>query len=305
MPTRLAAHLKAGKSARPPTRRMKIAALADIHGNLAALHAILEDLERWSPDLVIVAGDTVNRGPQSDSCLELVLRMQAERGWLVIRGNHERYVLQYDRDRLRPDFPTSGPRHEIIRPIIWAHRQVADRIATIAALPERLTVDLGEEALVVYHASVRHDRDGISRGNSDAELRERIDPTAAIFCVGHTHTPLTRRLDGTLVVNVGSVGLPFDRDTRAAYARITRGRAGWGAQIVRVPYDVGATVRAFAHSGTLEAVGAHAPMMLREIETGRSLIFDFVPAYHERIVAGALSLDEAVREYLGRVDRAA
>jgi putative phosphoesterase len=284
---------------------MNIAVLADIHGNLAALHAVIEDIDRWAPDMVIVAGDLVNRGPQSDSCLELVLRMQAERGWRVIRGNHERYVLHYDRERLRPDFPTSGPRHEIIRPIIWTHRQVAERIATIAALPEQLSIDLGGETLVVYHASVRHDRDGIGRSSPDEQLREQIDPSAAIFCVGHTHTPLTRRLDGTLVVNVGSVGLPFDGDTRAAYARLSRGRRGWQARIMRIPYDVGATVRAFAHTGTLEAVGAHAPIMLRELETGRSLIFNFVPAYHDRILAGAVSLDEAVREYLGREDRAA
>ena len=65
----------------------KIAVLADIHGNLAALHALIEDLERWSPDLVVVAGDIVNRGPQSGPCLDLVLRLVVERGWRVIRVN--------------------------------------------------------------------------------------------------------------------------------------------------------------------------------------------------------------------------
>lgn len=284
---------------------MKIAALADIHGNLAALHAVIEDIDRWAPDMVLVAGDTVNRGPQSDRCLDLVLRLQAERGWRVIRGNHERYVLQYDRERLRPDFPTSGPRHEINKIMRWTHGQVAEKIDTIAALPERLSLDIDGEPLLVYHASVRHDRDGITRRSTDTELREQIDPAAAVFCVGHTHTPVTRRLDGTLVVNVGSVGLPFDGDTRAAYARITRGLRGWQAAIVRVPYAVAETVRAFNQCGMAQAVGGHAPILLREIETGRSLMFEFVPAYYDRIVAGALSLDEAVREYLGRVDRAA
>lgn len=284
---------------------MKIAVLADIHGNLAAFHAVIEDLERWNPDMVLVAGDTVNRGPESGRCVELALQMAAERGWRLIRGNHERYVLQYDRDRRRPDFPTSGPRHEVSKIIGWTHSQVAARIDTIAALPECLSIELDGGPFVVYHASVRHDRDGITRRSDDNHLREQIEPGAAVFCVGHTHVPVTRRVDGTLVVNVGSVGLPFDGDTRAAYARITRGRRGWRAEIVRVPYDVSATVRAFKQNGMLEAVGAHAPIMLREIETGRSLMFEFVPTYYDRILAGALSVDDAVREYLSRVDRAA
>lgn len=284
---------------------MKIAILADIHGNLAAFHAVVEDIERWNPDMVLVAGDTINRGPQSDGCLELALHLSAERGWRMIRGNHERYVLQYDRDRRRPDFPTSGPRHEINKIVGWTHGQVAGHIDTIAALPERLSIDLDGGPLVVYHASARHDRDGIAVHGSDARLREQIEPGAAVFCVGHTHVPGTRRVDGTLVVNAGSVGLPFDGDTRAAYARLTRGSRGWRAAIVRVPYDVSATVRAFKANGMFEAVGGHAPIMLREIETARSLMFEFVPTYYERIIAGAVSVDQAVSEFLSRVDRAA
>jgi putative phosphoesterase len=284
---------------------MKIAVLADIHGNLAAMHAVIDDIEAWAPDMVVVAGDIVNRGPQSGACLDLALRLRAERGWRLIRGNHERYVLGYDQNRRRPDFPSSGPSYELSRMTRWSHRQVAAKLDIIEGLPERLQINLGGETLAVYHASLRHDRDGISAESSDEELRAQIDGAAAIFCVGHTHVPLARRLDGTLVVNVGSVGLPFDGDTRAAYARLTRRRDGWRAQIARVPYDVAATARVFVESGMLEAVGAHAHIMLQELQTGRSLLFDFVPTYHERVQAGAISLDEAVREYLGEHSRAA
>jgi putative phosphoesterase len=277
---------------------MKIAVLADIHGNLAALHAVIEDLERWSPDLVIVAGDIVNRGPQSDLCLDLVLRLAAERGWRVIRGNHERYVLQYAADRHKPEFAAGTVRHEVVRPTAWTYRQLGDHVATLGQLPEQLRIDLGGETLVVYHASVRHDRDGITWGSADVELREQIDPAATIFCVGHTHQPVTRRLDGTLVVNVGSVGLPFDGDTRAGYARLTRSGAGWNAEIVRLGYDLDATVRAFVEDGSHEAVGAVAPLMLREIKTAESLVYTFAHDYFERIFAGALTMDEAVRQFM-------
>ena len=282
---------------------MKIAVLADIHGNLAALHAVIDDLDGWSPDIVVVAGDMVNRGPQSQECLDLTLHMAAERGWRVIRGNHERYMLQYAQDRLRPDFPRSGPRHAVSLIVAWAYGQVVDRLHLIAALPERLNIDLDGELLAVYHASARHDRDGITRHSADAELREQIDPTATIFCVGHTHAPLIRRLDRTLVVNVGAVGLPFDGDTRAAYARLTRGRRGtWEAKIVRVPYDVATTTRVFRESGMQAGVGPQGQIMLRELETGDSLMYDFIPAYYERILAGELSVADAVRAFLAAVD---
>lgn len=283
----------------------KIAILADIHGNLAALHALIADLDRWSPDLVVVAGDTVNRGPQSGPCLDLVLTLARERGWRLIRGNHERYLISYDRDRHRPDFPRSGLHYEFSRIIEWTRIQIADHIATIAAMPEHLRISLGVEELVVYHASVRHDRDGLEPGSPDEELRRQIDPAAAVFCAGHTHMPFTRRLDGTLVVNVGSVGLPFDGDRRAAYARLTRGRGGWEARIVRLAYDFDATERIFLEGGMFDAIGAYGPLVLREIQTGRSLLFGFFPAYHERIQAGEISIVEAVREFLTTFDQAA
>lgn len=277
----------------------KIAILADIHGNLAALQAVIADLDAWVPDLVIVAGDTVNRGPLSRACLDLVLRMVAERNWRLLRGNHERYVLNYDHERDRPDFPSSGPLYELSRVIAWTHGQVAEHVATIAALPEHLQLELDLGRLAVYHASTRHDRDGLTRRSSEAELRAQIDVTAAVFCAGHTHVPFVRQLDQTLVVNVGAVGLPFDGDRRAAYARLTRQRAGWTATIMRLAYDVEATVRACHTSGMLAAVGPHGRLMLREIQTGQSLLFDFIPSYHRRVMAGELSIEAAVSEYLG------
>jgi putative phosphoesterase len=283
---------------------MKIAILADIHANLAALHAVIDDIDTWSPDMVIVAGDIVNRGPQSRECLELVLRLRDERGWQVVRGNHEGYILKYDQDHRQPGFPRSGPRYEVSRIIGWTHSQVAHLTSEIARLPEHMHLPTPVGSLAIYHASVRHNRDGILMRFSDSELREQIETEAAVFCTAHTHMPFVRRVDETLLVNVGSVGLPFDGDTRAAYARLTLQRDGWHATIRRVAYDLAQTERIFLQSGMLEAVGAQARIMLRELQTGQSYMFDFVPAYHERIFAGTISVEEAVREFLYHLDHA-
>ncbi len=277
---------------------MKIAILADIHANLAALQATIDDIDGWSPDAVIVAGDMVNRGPQSDDCLDLVLRLRDERGWQVIAGNHEGYVLRYAVDCARPDFPTSGPHYEFSRLIGWAYSQLSTRIPAIAALTEQVDIATPAGVMRVLHASLRHNRDGVLANSSDTELRQQIDPAAAVFCVGHTHMPFVRRVDDTLLVNVGSVGLPFDGDTRAAYARLSLGRAGWSAEIRRVTYDLSVTKRVFVQGGAMEAIGPMAEIMLREMQTGTSLMFDFLPRYNQPIHSGAITVADAVRQFL-------
>ena len=72
---------------------MKIAVLADIHGNMPALERVTTHIEAWGADQVIVAGDVVNRGPQPRTCLQFVEDKQQSAGWQVVRGNHEDYVL--------------------------------------------------------------------------------------------------------------------------------------------------------------------------------------------------------------------
>jgi predicted phosphodiesterase len=277
---------------------MKIAVLADIHANLAALHAVIEDIDSWSPDTVLVGGDMVNRGPQSDACLDLTLRMRDERGWQVIAGNHEGYMLRYAVDVARNAIPASGPRHEFSRLIGWAYAQLTDRLDVIAALPDRLEIPTPVGPLRVMHASVRHDRDGILAQSSDTDLRQQIDLEAAVFCVGHTHMPFVRRVDETLLVNVGAVGLPFDGDTRAAYARLTLGTAGWQVTIQRVSYDLESTARAFVEGGAMESIGPMAEIMLRELRTGTSLMFDFLPRFSPPIHAGQISVADAVKTFL-------
>jgi predicted phosphodiesterase len=278
---------------------MKIALLADIHANLAALYAVLEDLERWRPDQVIVAGDVVNRGPQSRECLDLILSLQHERGWQLLQGNHEEYMVKFDADLATGQMLRHGPRYEVTRSIAWTYEQVADLVPQLAALPSQLDLMFDEVGqLSVLHGSVLHNRDGLLKTHSDDELRAKIIPEAQIFAVGHTHMPFVRQLDATLVVNVGSVGLPFDGDLRAAYAQLSYDRGGWSATIVRLDYDRAATEHAFATSGMLDSVGPVAEIMLRETRDGNSYLYDFIPRYHERIFAGTITMAAAVREFL-------
>jgi hypothetical protein len=147
------------------------------------------------------------------------------------------------------------------------------------------------------HASMRGTRDGVYRRTTDAELPEQIGlPAPGLFCVGHTHIPLVRRLNGTLVVNAGSVGLPFDRDTRAAYAQIEWRAGRWHAEIVRLDYDRAQAERDFYDTGFMDGTPL-AQLVLIELHEARSQLYEWARQYEPRILNREVTMDESVREF--------
>ena len=274
---------------------MKVAVLADIHGNLPALLTVAADIETWQPDVVVVAGDVVNRGPRSRECLQFVKERQQRSGWLVVRGNHEDYVLSQG----RPDRPLSGPEYEIALNSLWTYRQLNGEMTALEEMPFKisLTEELDHEFRVV-HASMQGNRQGIYPESTATELREKIAPPPAVFAAGHTHRPLIRRLDETLVVNVGSVGMPFDGDDRAAYGRLTKRDNSWQSQIVRLNYDKAQTERDFFETGFIPHAGDLARIMLLEFHQARSHIYAWVHQYQPAVLAGQLSVADSVTQYL-------
>ena len=277
--------------------RMKIAVLGDIHGNFAALEAVAADVARWQPDITVVTGDIINRGPCSPACLAFVLERRERDGWRVLRGNHEDYVLDVARD------PSSRPGLEgaVRENVRWTVRQLGPALWVTAEMPEvvRLEGPDGGEVRVV-HASMRGNRDNILTETPDATLREQIAPAPAVFCCGHTHRPLIRSVDGTLVVNAGAVGLPFDGDVRACYARLQWGDGRWCAALQRVSYDRLRTARDYHASGFLTDSGPIAPLLYDEFCTARPRLFRFIERYREPVLAGALTVEEAVWDYLAK-----
>ncbi|RME05949.1 MAG: metallophosphoesterase, partial [Anaerolineae bacterium] len=162
---------------------MKIAVLADIHANYPALLAVLDHLERWQPDRVIVAGDIVNRGPRPVEVLRLIRRKQNEEGWLILKGNHEDYVLFHD----QPDAPHNGPLFEIYRYSHWTYRRLQDQIAYLRALPDEISEQTAGGEVRAVHASMRGNRSGIYPEMTDRLIARLIRPAPALMLVGHTH----------------------------------------------------------------------------------------------------------------------
>ena len=277
---------------------MKLAVLSDIHGNWPALAATLADVDAWRPDCVLVNGDVVNSGPSNVACWDAVRQRAAADGWLVLRGNHEEYVAEW----LDYHGPRHGPAYDLIRLSEWTYRQLDEPAAAtaMAALPERWQwVAPDGSRLVAMPASPLGNRAGIYPFTTDEEARRKIVPGAAVFLTAHTHLPHQRLLDGTQVINTGSVGLPGDGDGRASYGRVTwERRRGWRSEIVRVAYDRAAAERDFFTSGFRAEAGPEAEMALVEFRAARDARTRWRAIYGERVRRGELTLAETIRRFL-------
>jgi hypothetical protein len=153
--------------------------------------------------------------------------------------------------------------------------------------------------LRAVHAAMGDNRVGIYPETPDAEIRAHIAPPPTIFVTAHTHRPLMRQIDETLVVNIGSVGSPFDEDKRLAYGRFTWTAAhGWQSEITRLNYDWQQTERDYVSSGFLEYGGPLAQIMLVEHRKSRGLIFRWASRYQAAVLKGEMTLAESVRGVL-------
>ena len=246
---------------------MRIAVLADIHGNLPAFETALAAAKREAPDLLVIAGDVVNGAPDSRACWQLA-RAEAD---VLLRGNHERYVL--DRGTPAGDPAWLGPR---FRSLGWAREQLADLLDELRACP--IAMPLADDVLLM-HAAPTDDHVSLFPWSDDGSLERVLDPaTESLLIRGHNHLPFHRSLaDGRLLVSVGAVGIPLIGRPEAQFGLLTRHPLrGWTVRHVSLPYDVDAALARFSDTGYLRAVGPMAQVFRREVATGSHQLVPFV-----------------------------
>lgn len=279
---------------------MKIAALADIHGNFPALQAVGEHVENWGADLVFVVGDTINRGPSSKDCLQFVRKKRNTVDWRVIRGNHEDYILEFE----NPERATSGPYFEMTRCTHWNYLQLTAReLTSLKALPYQIeeTTRNGKTIRAV-HGSMLGTRKGIYPHTPQEELPAMVAPAPQILIVGHTHRPILRATGKTQIVNAGSVGLPFDGDPRPSYAQIYCRRGHWERKIVRLNYNQEAAIKNFYKSGFLAEGKGMSRIILTELKLARSLISPWLKRYKKAVLEEKISVEEGVEAFLADLE---
>ena len=188
----------------------------------------MADIERQAPQATVFAGDLALGGPEPEAC---VVRVRATIGIQCIRGNTDEFFAE---DRPAPDDPLTE----------WTRRRLQPGArAWLANRPFEHRID----DLLVVHAAPWSITDIIPK-NAGVETLRRVlaQGRAAAVAYGHIHQGWIGEVPGTgIVVNAGSVGVPFDGDPRASYALLERGPSGWMAELRRVAYDIERTVAAF------------------------------------------------------------
>jgi putative phosphoesterase len=251
---------------------MKIAVLSDIHGNVLALEAVLADLEQQGgADHIIVTGDIVAYGPTPNEVFA-ILRGLPHAQFLL--GNTDRYLLE-------KTYPSTGGdewKDKLLLSFRWtAEHMEARALHFLGSLPLSLTIRQGNWRLLAVHGSPRSDEEGITAATGDGDFDTMgVDPAAVDLLVcGHTHVPLDRTIKGVRVVNVGSVGLPFDGDPRPCYAlvSVTRGeQTSLEVVLRRVAYDVEEVVEQF-YAADHPAADISAYNLRTAHSVGSSLIY--------------------------------
>ncbi len=139
---------------------VRVAVIADVHGNLEALRAVLAHIEQGGVDEIVVAGDTVNISPHSKACWDLVRSL----GCPILRGNHELYIYSYGTPEADPTWA-----EERFKGLAWVQSQFsADDLRAMRRLP--LPHALPD--LLVPHASPRSVFDSVSEDTPVEKLRE-------------------------------------------------------------------------------------------------------------------------------------
>jgi len=220
---------------------MRIAVLADIHGNLIALEAVLADLARQGAvDATVCLGDLAFKGPHPGECVARIRDL----GIPCIHGNTDLYLLAAAGRATASPVPAQEFTGAIAPYLAWhlEHMASAD-LDYLSALPfeHRITAEHGR--LLFVHATPQDCFAAIQRTDApetlDLRLRD-IDLDRLVF--GHTHCQLAYRHRGVQLVNPGAIGHSLDRDWRAAYAIL--GTATGEVRLLRVEYDIAQAVAA-------------------------------------------------------------
>jgi predicted phosphodiesterase len=225
---------------------MRIALISDLHANEVALRAVLADIGRVGCDEIICLGDVATLGPAPHE----VIGMLRDRRCRTILGNHDAFML--DPELIH----TYTEAQVVVDAVDWCRERLsADEIEWIRGFLPTLEIPLDASAkLFLFHGTPRsHMEDLLATTPPDLVDEMLCGHRATILAGGHTHLQMMRQHRGMLVVNPGSVGLPFKEYVagkaptllrHAEYAMVEANGNGVDVQLHRVPVDTRAMAAA-------------------------------------------------------------
>jgi putative phosphoesterase len=225
---------------------MKIALFSDIHSNVLALEAVLQDIKTRDIDLIFCLGDLVGYGAYPNQVIE------------VLRNDHIPTIMGNYDDGVGNDLDDRGCAYNDPRMIelghhslMWTREHVtAANKAHLRGLLNRLEFTVYGKKVLLSHGSPRKINEYLYEDRPEESILRLMDQEKAdILICGHIHLPYVRNLGGKYLMNTGSAGKPKDGDSRAGYLILNLAETEVETEIVRVSYDVQTMANAILGAG--------------------------------------------------------
>ena len=208
----------------------RIALISDIHGNIPALEATLQDIKRRNVHRVFCLGDSVGKGPHSDKAIDIC----REEGIASVKGNWEDIMVN------ETDNPT----------LIWHQQRLGkERLEYLKNLPDTIDFSMSGKKVRLFHASQQSVHYRVRMSDPDEKHLEMFENTEFtgynsepdIIGYGDIHRVYLKNFQSKTLFNVGSVGNPLDM-TQSSYAIIegdydSQVDASFSIYFMRIPYD--------------------------------------------------------------------
>ena len=225
---------------------MRIAVMGDLHANLPALHAVIDDAARIGADALYCVGDVVGRGPHPNEVVGELRRLEIP----TVQGNWDEAVGM-DREQTGAAWATNEAEAEGNAAMHWAaERLTEENKAWLRQLPATMRLTLAGRSVFLFHGSPLKANEYLWASRpSRVFARIGSDEADDVFCFGHTHEAWHRVVGQAHFVATGSVGCGTDGDARARYAVIYFGEPDIAVGFRSVDYDHVSVVRDMAEAG--------------------------------------------------------
>lgn len=189
---------------------IRVGVLSDIHGNMEALGAVLENIECLGINRLLILGDLALMGPEPNETVDFVRNLSSEYDLDIIQGNTDLFIVNDEIPNV-PDFAKNS--------IIYAKKVLSEENkAYLKLLPPQKSLKIGNTSILLVHGSPRKNDENIFPAKSVEEIKPMIaGTTESLILCGHTHLPAGYQIENQTVVNVGSVGRPFTENQKACY----------------------------------------------------------------------------------------
>lgn len=202
---------------------MKLALISDIHGNLEALDAVLNEIKKRKIKKIYCLGDVVDYGGSSNQCIEIIRKNKI----LSVMGNHDLNTVTLEKYQWFNS--TSKKALKITNKLLTEKNK-----KFLLKLPKKLLI----ENMFLVHASPRNNLYEYVYPEAENSVFEEFFKIAKkqIIAMGHTHFPFIRKINDNLIINPGSVGQPRDNNCKASFCVLDN--ITLKAKIIRIDYDI-------------------------------------------------------------------